>query len=194
MKLQIFEYYLIVVNIIGFILFIINTWLYTNTEKGQIDKILTITSLLGGSLGILISILIFDKYPKKETMMSRVFVACVLVIQIVIFLIIEGYIGKNITLEFWKILNEHRYILRYLEIINVITFIAYGIDKLAAIKNKTRIRIVTLLGLAFIGGSLGALLAMYIFKHKTSKDYFTTGIWLIILMQILVLFYLSNIT
>lgn len=44
-------YYLIAINVVGFILFAVNTWLYSNTAEGQVDKFLTITALLGGSLG-----------------------------------------------------------------------------------------------------------------------------------------------
>ena len=179
---------------IGFILFAINTWLYSNTKTGQIDIVLTIFSLLGGSLGILLAILIFDRKVQKGTMMSRVFIVCVFIIQSIIFLIMKGFIGENITLAFWEILIEHKIILIYLGIINFITFTAFAVDKIAALERKSRIRIVTLLGLAFIGGSLGGLLAMYLFRHKTSKDYFTTGIPLIIVMQIVILFYLTNIT
>ena len=59
MELGRFDYYLIAVNIIGFILYLINTWLYSHTAEGQIDTVLTITSLLGGSFGIILSILLF---------------------------------------------------------------------------------------------------------------------------------------
>ena len=44
--------YLIFINVIGFILFAVNTLLYAYTETDQIDVFLTIISLLGGSLGI----------------------------------------------------------------------------------------------------------------------------------------------
>ena len=60
-----FGSYLLIINVVGFILFAVNTWLYSNTAEGQIDKFLTIASLLGGSLGILISILIFDRKAVK---------------------------------------------------------------------------------------------------------------------------------
>lgn len=82
----------------------------------------------------------------------------------------------------------------YLAIINIVTFIAFAIDKLAAIEGRSRIRIVTLLGLAFIGGSFGGLLAMYTFRHKIKKDYFAVGIPLIIVMQVIVIFYLMNVS
>ena len=53
-------------------------------------------------------------------------------------------------------------------------------------------RIVTLLSLAFFGGSIGALGAMYLFHHKTHKDYFSVGVPLIMIMQAVVLFYMMN--
>ena len=59
-------------------------------------------------------------------------------------------------------------------------------------RSSGRIRIVTLLGLAFIGGSIGSLLAMYLLRHKTRKDYFTVGVPLIIVMQVVVIFYMMN--
>ena len=61
-----------------------------------------------------------------------------------------------------------------------------------AAEHRSRIRIVTLLGVAFIGGSVGELMAMYLLHHKTKKDYFTVGIPLIMVMQVVVLFYILN--
>lgn len=75
----------------------------------------------------------------------------------------------------------------YLGIINLITCTIFALDKFNAMQNKSRFRIVTLLGLCFIGGSVGGLLAMYLFSHKTQKDYFTVGIPLIIIMHELLL-------
>jgi uncharacterized membrane protein YsdA (DUF1294 family) len=77
-------------------------------------------------------------------------------------------------------------------IINIVTFIVYGIDKWKAIEGRFRIRIVTLLGLAFAGGSIGAIIAVYAFRHKINKDYFTVGVPLIIVMQVFLLFFILN--
>ena len=77
-------------------------------------------------------------------------------------------------------------------VINFITLIAFAVDKIAAIEEKPRIRIVTLLGLAFIGGSIGGLIGMFVFRHKIKKDYFMVGVPLIIIMQVVVIFYLMN--
>lgn len=187
-----FECYLIGVNVLGFILYLINMWLYDHTEKSNVDKLLTVVSILGGSAGPLLAILLFDRKSVKQNMMSRVFVVCVFVIQVVLFLMYKGHHAEVLNFEVWKVFTEHKYVLIYLGIINVVTFIAFAIDKLNAIGHRTRIRIVTLLGLAFMGGSLGGLSAMYLLHHKTKKDYFTVGIPLIILMQVVVVFYVLN--
>lgn len=192
MELSRFDYYLIAINAIGFILYLVNTWLYSHTEEGQIDRILTITSLLGGSLGIVIAILLFDRKSVKDNMMSRVFVICVLIIQIIIFLMVKGHIKTDLTFAFWEFFGAHKIIIVYLLAINIVTLIAFAVDKIAAIEHRSRIRIVTLLALAFIGGSIGALIAMYVFNHKTKQDYFSVGVPLIMLMQAVVIFFLMN--
>ena len=192
MAIGTFEYYLIAINILGFILYGINTLLYRFTENGQIDTVLTITSLLGGSLGIVLCILLFDRKSVKQNMMSRVFIACVFVVQTIVYLYIKGIHGENISLAFWDFFEKNKLLLFYFIAINIITFIAFGVDKQKAIEQKSRIRIITLLGLSFIGGAIGGWIAMYTFRHKTKKDYFTVGLPLIGLMHIVVILYLMN--
>ena len=58
-------------------------------------------------------------------------------------------------------------LLYYLIVINVVTFLVYGIDKWKAKPGSWRISEATLLILAVIGGSIGALLGMKIWHHKT---------------------------
>ena len=72
----------------------------------------------------------------------------------------------------------------YLICINMITIAVYGIDKRNAVHGKWRIRVSTLLTLAAVGGSAGALLAMHLFHHKTRKKKFTIGVPLMLLVQI----------
>ena len=76
------------------------------------------------------------------------------------------------------------YIIIYLIIINAITFVVYGIDKWKAKQARWRIRESTLLGLAAIGGSIGALLAMKVWHHKTLHKQFIYGVPLILFVQI----------
>ena len=75
-------------------------------------------------------------------------------------------------------------------LINIITFLAYGLDKLKAVKNWWRIPEWVLMGLAVFGGSLGAFLGMVVFRHKTRKLKFRFGIPLIILLHALAVAYL----
>ena len=72
----------------------------------------------------------------------------------------------------------------YLIAINVITFFVYGIDKWKAKRSKWRIPEATLLGLAVIGGSIGAWLGMKVWHHKTMHKKFKYGIPLILIAQI----------
>lgn len=71
--------------------------------------------------------------------------------------------------------------------INVVTFIAYGIDKWKAKHSKWRIPEATLLGLAVIGGSIGAWLGMKVWHHKTMHKKFKYGIPLILAAQIAII-------
>lgn len=75
-------------------------------------------------------------------------------------------------------------ILVYLLSINLIAFILYGIDKRKAKKNLWRIPEKTLIGIAVIGGSIGAILGMHVFHHKTKHWYFRYGLPVILFLQI----------
>ena len=71
----------------------------------------------------------------------------------------------------------------YLVAINAATFFVYGIDKWKARRSMWRIPEATLLGLAAIGGSIGAWLGMRAWRHKTMHKKFQLGIPLIIVAQ-----------
>ena len=80
-------------------------------------------------------------------------------------------------------------IILYLIAINVITFLVYGIDKWKAKRSKWRIPEATLLGLAVIGGSIGAWLGMKVWHHKTMHKKFKFGLPVIIIIQLLIIGY-----
>ncbi len=75
--------------------------------------------------------------------------------------------------------------LLYLIVINISTFILFGMDKRKAVNKKWRIPESTLLGLSIIGGSVGSFLGMNLFKHKTKKLYFKFGLPIILILQII---------
>ena len=187
------EFYLLIINILAFIIAAINSKIPSKKPDGRRYIIVAIASIAGGSIGSLLSLLIFDRKAEKGNMLSRVIISCLVVIQAIIYLIFKGFIANQITFAFWRILVKYPISFIYLALINIITFLFYLKDKKAAEKGKNRVKIVTLLFLSFIGGSLGALLGMYGLRHKTNKSYFTIGIPLMIIMQIFTLFYLSNI-
>lgn len=74
-----------------------------------------------------------------------------------------------------------KYLYIWLIVINIITFVVFGIDKKKAIDGKFRIKELTLFVLSLLGGSLGGLIAMHTFHHKTRKWYFKFGIPLILI-------------
>ncbi|MCI6732994.1 MAG: DUF1294 domain-containing protein [Lachnospiraceae bacterium] len=79
----------------------------------------------------------------------------------------------------------------YLFLMNLIGFLSMLIDKRRARKNGWRIRERTLFLLAILGGSIGSLSGMYIFRHKTRHWYFVLGMPLILFLQAaLTLFFL----
>lgn len=78
----------------------------------------------------------------------------------------------------------------YLIGINVLTFLLYGIDKWRAQRDRWRIPEDTLIWLAIVGGSIGALLGMYLFRHKTRHRKFTIGIPVILAVQLVLAYFL----
>ena len=72
----------------------------------------------------------------------------------------------------------------YLLIVNAVAFFLMLADKIKAKKNKWRIPEATLMGIAAIGGSIGAIAGMYCFRHKTKHVKFTVGLPLLLALQI----------
>lgn len=71
----------------------------------------------------------------------------------------------------------------------LLTFIAYGFDKWKARHKRWRTPEATLLWLAVLGGSVGALLGMRVWHHKTQHKKFTVGVPLILLAQVALVVY-----
>ena len=78
-----------------------------------------------------------------------------------------------------------KYLVVYLLVVNLITFFLYGIDKRRAVRKAWRIPESVLICFAAIGGSVGAFLAMLLFRHKTKHTKFTVGVPLILFVQII---------
>ena len=84
-------------------------------------------------------------------------------------------------------------IIIYIVAINVLAFLLYGIDKLKAKTHRWRVPESVLLGAAAIGGSVGALMAMLLFRHKTQHKKFTICVPLFLVLQVaLIVYYLCK--
>lgn len=71
----------------------------------------------------------------------------------------------------------------YLIIINAIAFVLMLVDKLKARNKLWRIPETVLMGTALLGGSIGSLLGMHVWRHKTKKPKFSVGIPVILALQ-----------
>ena len=84
-------------------------------------------------------------------------------------------------------IDKNNIFIIYLIIINIISFAAFGIDKLRAIKKKWRISESALLIISLLGGVMGGLLGMFFFHHKTRKTKFTVLMPLILILHICII-------
>ena len=80
-----------------------------------------------------------------------------------------------------------KYFFLYLLLINAAAYLLMLIDKQKAKRKAWRIPEATLMGVAAIGGSLGSLIGMYQFRHKTKHRKFTIGIPLFLIVHIVLL-------
>ena len=89
-------------------------------------------------------------------------------------------------------MNVITLIIIYLAIVNFISFTVMGIDKLKARKRAWRIPEATLFVLAIIGGSVGSIIGMHLFRHKTRHWYFVYGMPAILLLQLFSVYLLTH--
>ena len=75
----------------------------------------------------------------------------------------------------------------YLVLINIVSLFVMYVDKKRAVRHQWRIPERTLFLLAFLGGSVGSILGMYAFRHKTRHWYFVLGMPVILLAQVLII-------
>ena len=80
----------------------------------------------------------------------------------------------------------------YFLLINLMGFLVMGIDKRKARKRAFRIPEASLFTIAIIGGSIGSILGMYFFRHKTRHWYFVYGMPLILILQIALVVFIFN--
>ena len=80
----------------------------------------------------------------------------------------------------------------YLAVLNIMGFLAMGVDKSRACHHKWRIPEKTLFAIALLGGSLGSWMGMYTFRHKTKHWYFVMGMPIIFVIEVIVFMFLLD--
>lgn len=80
----------------------------------------------------------------------------------------------------------------YLLILNILAYSLMGLDKAKARQNKRRIPEKVLFLIALFGGSMGSIVGMYSFRHKTKHWYFVVGMPLTLLLQLAAAYWLSR--
>lgn len=81
-------------------------------------------------------------------------------------------------------------IIIYVLVINLIAFLAMGMDKWKAKRDAWRIPEQTLMSLVLLGGGIGGIAGMYTFRHKTKKARFFVGFPVILIVEIAIVIYL----
>lgn len=81
-------------------------------------------------------------------------------------------------------------ILIFFAIMNLIGFILMGVDKYKAKNHLWRIPEATLFLFAICGGSIGSILGMFLFHHKTRHWYFRYGLPLILIIQLALIYFI----
>lgn len=87
-------------------------------------------------------------------------------------------------------LSVTTFLLLYVGVMNLIGFLIMGVDKHKAKKRAFRIPEATLFLVAIMGGSIGSIIGMYVFRHKTRHHSFTVGMPIILGLQIILVLFL----
>ena len=95
---------------------------------------------------------------------------------------------QHTTINFEEVFSM-QHILLYLLIINLFGFFIMWLDKRKAKKGSWRIPEKTLFLFTLLGGGIGTIAGMYVFRHKTRKLYFTVGFPVILISEVILIIY-----
>lgn len=148
--------------------------------------------IFGGGVGLMLSLVLLEGKPVKENLFYWLLSLCLPIVQGLLYALIFNLEEDQLNIDFVGFIDQFPTIKTYLFTINVLSFFIYGWDKFLAIKGQQRIKNLHLLGLVFLGGTIGILWAVYFFRHKRQKDYYRVGIPLMMVMHFLFFFYMMQ--
>ena len=163
--------------------------------------IFLVIALLGGALGALVGHVIF--HQRNKQFLRGLLYTLLMLLQLAAAVLCIVYAEKTPTVYFtgmWSSLGvvshfQSKLFGRYIKVImwwfivaDLAAFFMYMIDKICAVKKKRRIPEVWLLAVTALGGGLGALLGMLIFRHKVRHAKFYITVPALLLLQIVFAF------
>ena len=196
MHLTNFQIYLLIINGIGLVVYLI-AYLFRNRmgdwkdDRAMINKLFIIVSFLGGMIGIALGWAILEHRLHKASVSYLLFVLCTLVIWCCIYFSLYGSRALTIRGNAMEFLQKKGFLMLYLLVINVVTAGMFRRDKRYAEEDQGRIPVACLLGICMIGGSVGGLYGMYKYHHKTQVFYFRLGIPMIIVTETILILFLQ---
>lgn len=170
-------WYLPAMNVLAFLLHALDDLLRRRGGRGVRPRVLcSLVTTFGGALGTLAAQCAWGGRMNKENAQSRMYTLVWLFWQAAMAAALYGPGHALIQTRFLEVGQRFMLLWVYLALINVVTLVAFAVDKIKAKLDKWRIPEAVLLTMACAGGSMGALLAMDLFHHKIHSMQFMYGV------------------
>lgn len=193
-----FQLYLVFLNVGTFVVGLYDWSLRKRRGEGAgvSGLALSLLCLLGGAAGGALAFLLLDRHTSKQNSLWHILSLVSLLGWGLALAMVYGP-SLDLTALSVALARDHTRLLGYLGAVNAVTFLVFVVDKLVAVwngrgpgRNASRIPEIVLLLLAFVGGSLGGLLAMLVVRHKIRTPAFFVSLPLMLVEQALLVAYL----
>ena len=192
LNLSPFQIYLLGANAASLVLHTIDYWIFQRTGRELIShSFLSLLTAAGGAAGTLLAFALWDRKTVKDNAWWHVNAAAFFLIWCVVvcFVYVTPFRMDALVSSLQR---SHTVLLAYLAGINLVTLVAFGMDKARAADRKWRIPEATLLGLSLLGGSIGGLVGMRAFNHKVRSPQFAYGLPVTLVANAAVVLFLLN--
>lgn len=187
-----FQWYVIAINVIAFLVYTIDFQIYNHGGDGiKPEVICNLVTICGGAVGTLIAEILWDRKINKLNAQSRIYTFVWLILQVAFFWAIWGPNRETVKEHALAFYDEHKILCIYYAGINVVTFVVFAIDKIKAMVGAWRIREIVLLGLCLIGGGGGGFLAMDLCNHKVKSMHFMVGVPMMICAHLVLIAFIA---
>lgn len=178
--------YLLAVNAIAFLAFIIDFLLYKFADRELVDhRVLSLFAVAGGGVGMLPAFLLWDRHVIKDNVAWRFIAVLGVIVWALVTLCVYGVVRLDVKallapLDLASLIPVGIYVLA----MSAVTFCVFAYDKRQAERGGQRVREFVLLTLSLLGGAIGGLLAMHLVRHKIRVYYFSWGLPIMIVLHV----------